>query len=1125
MSAQVDTTYNVTGLTRNSDEDFTVNVGNAALRGWCFWDEYWRSIRYDTGEVNAFSPVDGSPVPAENFTLDNPGSDRYNGLTTDGTNLIVLDERHPDNDAEMLIVNTSHDIVNRYDLARPTGSNGATGGIAFDSDMNQVWVSWSVAVGSTVDIQNYDIDGTVLNGHFNGITGHRSFSGMVIWNGIVIGAYDGTDRFYAYRLSDGMNISGVNNTTTSSIQGVGQRNNIVFAADLNNSVDAFNINFTKDVAVSASDSVVAVTDTIAKLGVFTRAVSDDIAGTTDTISADKDLTIPVSDVILAITDTIEKRLGREITDTITGVTDTVTATDVTKNKSVSDSILAVTDNITKSQGYLRTLDDSIAESLGDPVSIGSISSAFVTNRGMTFWPDENVLFVSYVFASNSNIIIIRYDPTTHTFTVTDTTSYELLGTSISALAFIPSESKLLVATTSNIRQVDATPDEDNGAALAENAITLTAPDGLSTPIQSMTYHPASGRLLVGVVGTTRRIFDFLYDAANAELTDKRELTGDYTTGDNIRSITLHGDTLVMSNIDEDEIQAYDYDSVAGTLNNERTLREEDNINATTFAGDQYLLIKDQTIYRHQYVAPSSGDISITDAITRMSTHIRSLVDSISITGMLSTGSGLIKSLSDSLSITDTITRLQSRTKSITDSLSITDTIKRIQSRTKSLADSLSTSDTLSSLGIATKFIFDSLPTSDSLSRLQTRTLSLADSLLISDAITRAKGIIIQLTEGGGTAETTEESISDPEDVATINADRIPIRGMAYHAATNNVYSAYKDGNEDQILSRTYTNRVLNATFVSRFVALTTFTPTSIAIAGNKLLIALNASTNPLDAIHDFTISSTGALSAQRELRVEDIPRAVHGMAVHIPSGKVIFTDPPDNRVWDYDYDPDAASDEDHLSNKRGILDENVRLNPRTITFHGDIAIIGDTQSGKVHRYTYDPVAGTLTEEADLFTEAGVSASTMVDNDYLYGVSGGSEIRRRVFTPAAMVTGGVISISDALTKSRDYTKSLSDSLSISDALTKIQTLTKSLADSLSISDAISTSTAPIKNLTDSLSISDSLTRLQTRTKSLGRLFVNLRYHHTYANPNQIPEWTVYPSQTSDIYLDCPDKTSH
>ena len=315
--------------------------------------------------------------------------------------------------------------------------------------------------------------------------------------------------------------------------------------------------------------------------------------------------------------------------------------------------------------------------------------------------------------------------------------------------------------------------------------------------------------------------------------------------------------------------------------------------------------------------------------------------------------------------------------------------------------------------------------------------------------------------------------------------------MAYHAATNSVYSAYKDGNEDQILSRTYTNRVLNATFVSRFVALTTFTPTSIAIAGNKLLIALNASTNPLDAIHDFTISSTGALSAQRELRVEDIPRAVHGMAVHIPSGKVILTDPPDNRVWDYDYDPDAASDEDHLSNKRGILDENIRLNPRTITFHGDIAIIGDTQSGKVHRYRYDPVAGTLTEEADLFDEAGVSASTMVDNDYLYGVAGGSEIRRRVFTPAGTATLS-LSFTDTITKVTSYTRAVTDGITaladeigtiigkrfaLSDSVGHLQQtrVTRVTEQNRDITDAIAAPTDMIDARgADDISVSDDIT---------------------------------------------------
>ena len=1090
----VETTTEITAITRNTNLDQNPLPANSLDpvitndndgRGCCFWANAWRILRHGL-PIMAYNsifqrfPSDDIPYP-DNLTS-------ISGLTTDGTNLFLVGRGGTGAGGEglrLVTIDISQTVLSSVLITKsanfPTGYQNSPSAIAYDLDNNVVWCSWGdlTAPGSSGYYTSYDLTGGDETDGFNTPESSTTrLEGLVWYEGNLVSCDRTSGKILATDLNNRTADPFVITNTLARGSGMGilGANLYVLSFLLPNSIRGFTMTAIRHHSTSITDSVVAVADTIAKLGVFTRAVSDDIAGTTDTISADKDLTIPVSDVIPALTDAIEKRLGREITDTITGVTDIVTATAVTDNISLTDTIPAVTDILSKSKGYLRTLDGVILESLGDPVSIGSISSAFVTNRGMAFWPDENVLFVSYVFASNSNIIIIRYDPSTHTFTVTVTDSYELLGKSISALAFVPSESKLLIATTSNIRQVDATPDEDNGAALAENAITLTADDpedSIPTSfIQSMTYHPASGRLLVGVVGSTRRIFDFLYDSATAKLSDKRELEGDYTTGDNIRSITLHGDTLVISNIDEDEIQAYDYDPVAGTLNNERTLREEDNINATTFAGDQYLLIRDQTIYRHQYVSPFSGDIPVADTIT--SAFNRSISDVIAaLTDELTTAGDNTIPLSDSITApTDIVNANKDLTIPVSDVIpALTDAINRDIEKTIPLTDIIpAPTDAISSTGTNNIPLTDTItaPT-DTIEPSRTYTRQITDAINgITDTVAKTKGFFRNLEDSGSSEETTVESISDPEDIATINADRIPIRGMAYHAATNNVYSAYKDGNEDQILSRTYTNRVLNATFVSRFVALTTFTPTSIAIAGNKLLIALNASTNPLDAIHDFSISATGALSAQRELRVEDIPRAVHGMAVHIPSGKVIFTDPPDNRVWDYDYDPDAASDEDHLSNKRGILDENVRLNPRTITFHGDIAIIGDPQSGKVHRYTYDPVAGTLTEEADLFDEANVSASTMVGNDYLYGVSGGSEIRRRVFTPAGTATLS-LSFTDTITKVTSYTRAVTDGITaLADEIGTIIGKRFALSDSVAdATDEVTRAVEQNRDITDAI----------------------------------------------------------
>ena len=370
---------------------------------------------------------------------------------------------------------------------------------------------------------------------------------------------------------------------------------------INNNTDAIDIYINSDLQpthfeISVSDTISQVTDTITSAKSI--AVSDDITGTTDSIATDKNISL--SDNIAVVTDTIEKRLGREITDTVTGVTDTIQATTVSDNRSLSDTIPAVTDTLSKSRGYLRTVDDSIAESLGEPILLGSNTLSDI--RGMTFWEDENLIISSFFLGSTSNIILIQYNPTTHEFTITST-SAQSVSNRISGLAFIQSESKLLAATTNDISHMNAVPNNTTGATISGlDALTVT---GIETPIQSLTYHPASGRVLIGVAGNTRKIFDFLYNASDGTLTDKRELAGNYTAG-NPRSLAMHGDVLVISDTlpETDEINAYDYDSVAATLNNGRKLRDEPSINASTFAGDQYVLIRpDGGIYRHQYVAP------------------------------------------------------------------------------------------------------------------------------------------------------------------------------------------------------------------------------------------------------------------------------------------------------------------------------------------------------------------------------------------------------------------------------------------------------------------------------------------------------------------------------------------
>ena len=1045
MSVEVNTI--ITSFSRNTNLDYTPHGSSSnptpfdnTAYGCCWWDDRWR-IGRDTEPIEAFTD-DFTHVPEEDIALpDTIASIR--GLTTANGNLIILAVGNTDDydAAERLRIVTMDiegTVRSNVSITIPefTASNAATtpSSIAYDEDNGVVWTAWGASSTSgTMSLASYDpsTGGAATEFFSAAFSNSGRPEGMVWFRGYLIVVDRAWQRINAIDLSNRTDSNRVTLSpgTTANAGAMGIRGTDLYLVRyFSPNIYGYSIQFTTHTSITSSDNITAVTDAIDR---------------------DIEKTISLTDIIPAPTDAISTPIANDAT--------------------LTDTIPAVTDTLSKSRGYLRTVDDSIAESLGEPILLGSNTLSDI--RGMTFWEDENLIISSFFLGSTSNIILIQYNPTTHEFTITST-SAQLVSNRISGLAFIQSESKLLAATTNDISHMNAVPNNTTGATISGlDALTVT---GIETPIQSLTYHPASGRVLIGVAGNTRKIFDFLYNASDGTLTDKRELTGNYTAG-NPRSIALHGDVLVISDTSTtpDEINAYDYDPVAATLNNGRKLRDEPSINASTFAGDQYVLIRpDGGIYRHQYVAPFSGNIPVADTIT--TAFNKSISDIIlALTDELTTAGDNTIPLSDIIPApTDIVNANKDLTIPVSDIIPApTDAINSDIEKTIPLSDIILTlTDAISSTGTNNIPLTDTIPApTDSITPSRTYTRQITDAINgITDSIAKTKGFFRNLEDGGSSEETTEESISDPEDVATINADRIPIRGMAYHAATNNVYSAYKDGNEDQILSRTYTNRVLNATFVSRFVALTTFTPTSIAIAGNKLLIALNASTNPLDAIHDFTISATGALSAQRELRVEDIPRAVHGMAVHIPSGKVILTDPPDNRVWDYDYDPDAASDEDHLSNKRGILDEDVRLNPRTITFHGDIAIIGDIQSGKVHRYTYDPVAGTLTEEADLFTEAGVSASTMVDNDYLYGVSGGSEIRRRVFTPAGTATLS-LSFTDTITKVTSYTRAVTDGITaLADEIGTIIGKRFALSDSVAdATDEVTRVTEQNRDITDGI----------------------------------------------------------
>ena len=200
----------------------------------------------------------------------------------------------------------------------------------------------------------------------------------------------------------------------------------------------------------------------------------------------------------------------------------------------------------------------------------------------------------------------------------------------------------------------------------------------------------------------------------ATLSDKRPLTvsDSVFTPTNPRSISFHGNKLVVVDRTIDKIYSYNYDTDAGTISGETELADETDIQSSVFVGDDLLFGDATFVINKRLFTP--GVTTTTGAALRIS-------------DALTTSSGAIVSLTDSISITDTITRLKAATRSLTDSISLSDSVTR--------------------------------------SKLSNTILTLADSLSISDAITRIRATTVHLTEDSATS-TTSQAI-------TVNADKSP----------------------------------------------------------------------------------------------------------------------------------------------------------------------------------------------------------------------------------------------------------------------------------------------------------------------------------------------------------------
>ena len=207
------TASSLDGLTRNTSDDHTLSgISTENARGFCWWDGYWRLGESDT--IYAFTST-FNHSSANDITLPSSVGD-VRGLTTDGTNLIVLS--YTGSGIRLVTINTSVTITSNVAIATPTGYSGAQS-IACDTDNNHVWMGWPRGISETCLYQPYSLAGATLSGQFNAAdTNNSRPTGMVWYNGylIVSNRRAPPNRFYAYDLSDNSQVTAVDDNITDN---------------------------------------------------------------------------------------------------------------------------------------------------------------------------------------------------------------------------------------------------------------------------------------------------------------------------------------------------------------------------------------------------------------------------------------------------------------------------------------------------------------------------------------------------------------------------------------------------------------------------------------------------------------------------------------------------------------------------------------------------------------------------------------------------------------------------------------------------------------------------------------------------------------------------------------------
>ena len=1031
-------------------------------RGACWWNEYWRRLNYDTNVVEAFEEgvnEDGDPIwtrssgndintdAAVTDAADRLG-DRGRGLTTDGTYLYIIQEGTGTTIPQVFVYNTSGAFVRRFTPYNPNGHIHVSA-IAYDIDSELLIMAYLIlqeSGGPDSDrrmqfvASNIDNSDEPLNGvNFQGDDAQINALAMVGWEGHII-SISSEDEFFVYKLSDQSYYDDISTETTISVQGLGQRNNKLYGVDSTlNAVQVWDINATFAYTAALTDSINAVTDTIKK-----------------------DTNKPLSDDISAVTDSLAKDTSESLDDTISDVTDTIAKF---TGKPLADTITAATDSITKAKHTERELVDP-EESLSDE-SVLTPNTTITNIRGMTATPTH--LIFGQVNGSNSRIAAQPYDSDTDT--VGDSFwSLFITGIVVSGLAVVPNgdDYKLLVAILGPDRIYDYDLLEgSDGTITFENQRLLTV-DDIPGVIQAMTYHDASGKVLV-TNPNTDNIYAYDYDVDAGELNNREALNGssddtDTAIGiDNVRAMTNTGNTVFVSNVSAPTdgsitraIYAFDYDPVAETLTNRRKLLDIVAINGTAFSGNRLITgrqgqeVNGETVTELKSYLYNNGEYPITDTITRTATRTRALSDDITaVTDSIQADVPAKFTLTDTIAApTDSITKNTTKTKALTDSISaITDSLQKTTSIGRALTDTITAvTDSLTRRLAATRSLDDTISAvTDSLNKNTADTKNLTDAIAApTDEIATSKGVTHELVDPEpGTP------LGDATQIGTFSGTTNSlayVNGYLYGWGDDLYYAAYADG-----VLGTVTTKASGF----RYTAMT-------GADGELLVFATNIPR------HLSVSPTTGAVTASSIITVTPSSDAVTalGVAYHDTSGKVILASTLG--LFDFDYNPVTYT----LTNRRDVTGVVTPTNIQSLAIHNDTLITADIDTDMIYAYDYDSATGALSNERVLFAEDDIEAGVVVGDEYLY-VLPDNTVQARTLP----IEGGSFAITDSIAKATN--ESLADTISgVTDSVARRTSIGKSLSDTISaITDSIAQRHTTTRSLSDSISaVTDSLTHI-------------------------------------------------